>query len=187
MDRQEILNRLRDATVEPYQLGLSFRSPMIPPVPERCVSMPAGPLQFVVEARHLDDRAVSATLGSDPADGDDEVFDDYGPTLHVHGSEDGIEHLRFDCFANKPHYHYVGEAGAVNTVCRIDQYAEGDPVEWTISRLRERLPEMLEHCGLPVLADDVRAQQGVIQASVDDVARLLREARQRSLAERASV
>jgi hypothetical protein len=185
VDRQEILTRLRDATVEPYQLGLSFRSPMIPPVPERCASMPAGPLRFVVEARHLDDRAVSGTLGSEPA-GDDEVFDDYGPTLHVYGAEDGIEHLRFDCFAHKPHYHYVHDDGAVNTVCRIDQHAEGDPVEWTIGRLRERLPEMLDHCDLKDLAGQVRAQQALVQAVVGDVADLLREARERAVAERAT-
>jgi hypothetical protein len=188
MDREQILKRLRDATLEPYQLGLSFQSPMIAPVEERCVPLPAGPLRFVVEARHLDDRAVSGTLGSDPSEGNDGiVFDDYGPTLHVYGAEDGIEHLRFDCFAHKPHYHYVHGDGAVNTVCRIDQYAEGDPVEWTISRLRERLPEMLDHCGLPDLAQQVRTEQVTIQAAVEDVAQLLREARQQARAERASV
>jgi hypothetical protein len=187
LDRQEILKKLKDATVEPYQLGLSFRSAMIPPVPERCVSMPAGPLRFVVEARHLDDRAVSGTIGSDPAAGDDDVFDDYGPTLHVYGSEDGIEHLRFDCFAHKPHYHYVHESGAVNTVCRIDQHADGDPVEWTIGRVRERLPEMLEHCGLPDLAEQVRGRRQEVLSTVDEVAGLLREARERATAERAAV
>jgi hypothetical protein len=187
MDREQILKRLRDATLEPYQLGLSFSSPMIAPVEERCVPLPAGPLRFVVEARHLDDGAVSGTLGSDPSAGNDAVFDDYGPTLHVYGAEDGIEHLRFDCFAHKPHYHYVHGDGAVNTICRIDQYAEGDPVEWTIRRLRERLPEMLDHCGLPDLAQQVRTEQVVIQAVVEDVAQLLREARQQARAERASV
>jgi hypothetical protein len=187
MDREQMLKMLRDATLEPYQLGLSFDKPMIPPAPERCLPIPAGPLRFVVEARHLDDHALSATLSSDEAEGDDALFDDYGPTLHVYGTEDGIEHLRFDCFANKPHYHYVQEGGAVNTICRIDQYAEGDPVEWTIGRLRARLPEMLDYCGLPDLAEQVRAEQGVIDGVIDDVAELLREARQRALDERVGV
>ena len=111
MDRQQILEMLRGATLEPYQLGLSFRSQMIQPVPERCVSVPAGPVCLVVEARYLNDRAVSQTLGDEPAEGDDPLFDDYGPTVHVYGSADGIEHLRFDCFAHKPHYHYVHESG----------------------------------------------------------------------------
>jgi hypothetical protein len=159
---------------------------MIPPVPERCLPIPAGPLRFVVEARHLDDQALAATLNSDEAKGDDALFDDYGPTLHVYGTKDGMEHLRFDCFANKPHYHYVQEGGAVNTICRIDQHAEGDPVEWTIGRLRARLPEMLDHCGLPDLAKEVRAEQGVIDAVIDDVAELLRGARQQAADERVS-
>jgi hypothetical protein len=187
MDTETILKKLREATLEPYQLGLSFRSPMIPPVPERCVSLPVGPLRFVVEARHLDDRAVAGNFSQEPGEGGDAVFDDYGPTLHVYGAEDGIEHLRFDCFANKPHYHYVREAGAVNIVCRIDQYAEGDPIEWTIGRLRERLPEMLQYCGLTALAEEVRAQQDQITAVVDDVAQLLRQSREQATAERLTV
>ncbi len=186
MDREQILQTLRSATTEPYQLGLSFRSPMIAPVPERCVSRPAGPLRFVVEARHLDDQAVSGTLGDEPT-ADDAVFDDFGPTLHVYGADDGIEHLRFDCFAYKPHYHYVQESGTVNTVCRIDQFAEGDVVEWTIGRLRERLPEMLEYCGLTVLAEQVRMDRVAVLAAVEDVAPLLREAGRRAAAERSSV
>jgi hypothetical protein len=184
MERRQILQMLRGATLESYQLGLSFRSPMIAPVPDRCVSRSAGPLRFVVEARHLDDQAVSENLGNQSEGGDDELFDDYGPTVHVYGADDGIEHLRFDCFADKPHYHYVLEDGAVNTVCRIDQHAEGDVIEWTIGRLRERLPEMLEHCGLTALADQVRAHQDEIRAAVDDVALLLREAGHRAAAER---
>jgi hypothetical protein len=187
MDSERILQMLREATLEPYQLGLSFRSPMIPPVPERCLSLPAGPLRFVVEARHLDDEAVAGNLSEQPAAGGDPLFDDYGPTLHVYGADDDIEHLRFDCFANKPHYHYVREAGAVNIVCRIDQNADGDPVEWTIGRLRDRLPEMLEYCGLNALAGEVRAHPDQITAVVDDVAQLLREARERASAERLTV
>jgi hypothetical protein len=186
MDRDQILQTLRAATVEPYQLGLSFGSPMIAPVPERCVSVPAGPLRFEVEARHLDDRAVSGTVGGEP-ETNDAVFDDYGPTLHVYGADDGIEHLRFDCFAHKPHYHYVQDGGAVNTVCRIDQFAEGDVVEWTLGRLRERLPEMLEHCRLEDLAADVRSRRAEVLAAVEQVANLLREAGRQASAERATV
>lgn len=187
MDRQQILKMLKDATEEPYQLGLTFRSAMIPPVPERCATVPAGPLRFVVEARHLDDRAVFDNLGESEAGAGEEVFDDYGPTLHVHSTHDGVEYLRFDCFAHKPHYHYVSEAGAVNTVCRIDQFAEGDVVEWTIGRLRQRLPEMLEHCGLDGLAGEVREQSADVQGAVDEVAGLLREAGHRAASERAAV
>jgi hypothetical protein len=186
MDQQQVLQALREATVEPYQLGLTFQSGMIPPVSERCVSRAAGPLRFVVEARHLDDDAVAGLMDQPPAEGDG-FFDDYGPTLHVFGTIDDIEHLRFDCFAHKPHYHYVRDGGSVNIVCRIDQIAEGDPVEWTIGRLRLRLPEMLEYCGLAELAQEARTDKDQIDAAVDEVAQLLRQARERAQAERVAV
>jgi hypothetical protein len=187
MGQQQVLQALRDATVEPYQLGLTFRSGMIPPVAERCVPLTAGPLRFVVEARHLDDDAVADLADQAPPAEGEQLFDDYGPTLHIFGARDGIEHLRFDCFAHKPHYHYVREGGAVNIVCRLDQIAEGDPVEWTIGRLRERLPEMLDYCGVTELAEEARVQHDQIDAAVDDVAQLLRQARQRAQAERVAV
>jgi hypothetical protein len=186
MDKEQMLEMLRDATVEPYQLGLTFRAPMIAPVVERCISRPAGPLRFVVEARHLDDRVISEHMGAERHP-HDALFDDFGPTLHVHGADDGIEHLRFDCFRHKPHYHYVFESGAVNTVCRIDQFAEGDAVEWTIGRLRERLPEMLEHCGVEALAEQVRARRIEVLNAVEDVASLLRQAELRATVERSTV
>ena len=64
--------------------------------------------------------------------------------MHVCDASDGVEHLRFDCFENEPHYHYINTVEQGNLICRIDEIAEGDPVEWTVGRLRERLPEMLD-------------------------------------------
>jgi hypothetical protein len=32
-------------------------------------------------------------------------LDDFGASLHVVGTADGHEHLRFDCFEHSPHYH----------------------------------------------------------------------------------
>ena len=53
-------------------------------------------------------------------------FDDYGPTLHVCGTADGLEHLRFDCFEHEPHYHYIRNHEQSNVICRID---DADVVE----------------------------------------------------------
>jgi len=155
---------------------------MIPPDRQQCVSRAAGPLRFEVEVRHLDDRAVATSRGEEMSSNSKQIFDDYGATLHVFGATDGIEHLRFDCFAKKPHYHYAQESGNVNLVCRLDQYAEGDPVEWTIDRLRCRLPEMLEHCRAFDLAQLVRDRSNEILAVIDEVAELLREAQKRATA-----
>ena len=67
------------------------------------------------------------------------------------------------------------------------EIAEGDPVEWTIGRLRERLTEMLEYCGLTELAQEARIHRDQIDAAVNDVAELLRQARERAQAERVAV
>ena len=185
MDSTEIVRRLKEATVEMYQLGLTFTGSMIPPIPENCTSLPAGPVRFVVEVRHLTDAAVAATMGKEPTG--EATIDDYGGTVHVYGSEDGLEHLRFDCFDGKPHYHYANNAEGRNTVCRIDQHAEGDPIQWTLGRLRDRLPDMLDYAGVPELAALVRQRHDEVVGVVDDVEKILRQAQDRARAEWATV
>ena len=64
-------------------------------------------------------------------------FDDFGATLHVCGTADGLEHLRFDCFENEPHYHYIDQAAGANVVVRIDELAVGDP-DRVLARVRRR-------------------------------------------------
>ncbi|MFI5048224.1 MAG: hypothetical protein ACHQIG_14260, partial [Acidimicrobiia bacterium] len=115
--------------------------------------------------------------------GGDALFDDFGGTVHVNATDDGREHLRFDCFDVKPHYHYVHYPEASNTVCRLDQFANGDPLEWTLRRLRHHLPEMLDFAGSTELSGRVRADEATVAAAVDEVERLLREADARARAE----
>jgi hypothetical protein len=179
MKHSEALAIVRNATYEFYQLGMCFKgSRMIPLNADNSISLDAGPLRFVVEPRILDDTVVA----TQPEEDDEEraaepIFNDYGPSLHVFAVNDGLEYLRFDCFLHKPHYHYGRYgAGEVITV-RIDQYAEGDPVEWTIGRLRSRLPEMLEYAGVAGLADDVRAHAAGILEAVNQIETLLRKAK----------
>ena len=84
----------------------------------------------MVEARGLvDESGPTATAGWIPIG----TFDDHGASLHVFGAEDGLEHLRFDCFEQEPHYHYIDQAEVGNTVVRIDELAVGDPIEFTLA------------------------------------------------------
>jgi hypothetical protein len=156
----------------------------IPMVTEHCIPVDAGAVQLVVESRHLTNAIIADTYAGDVDQG--VAFDDFGASLHVCGTADGLEHLRFDCFENEPHYHYVRNADGGNLICRIDQYAEGDPIDWTLNRLRERLPEMLEFAGVPELADATRANHEKVLAVIDEVAELLGKARVQALADRSA-
>jgi hypothetical protein len=179
-----------EALRDPYQLGNYFTMMPIPPIPEHCISLDAGSVRFVVESRQLTDELARATMsteiGSEADRRADLGLDDYGATLHVYGAADGLEHLRFDCFENEPHYHYVRNADAGNLVCRIDQYAEGDPIDWTLSRLRDRLPEMLEFAGVPELGAAARADRDKMLDVIDEVAELLGKARVQAVSDRAA-
>ncbi|HXA32279.1 MAG TPA: hypothetical protein VNV87_08475 [Acidimicrobiales bacterium] len=168
-----------------YQRGISFDIMPIAPVPEHCVAVEAGPATFVVESRLLTD-AVLRALPPGSVDASGTVYDDYGATVHVCDGADDVEYLRFDCFESEPHYHYINSARGENLICRIDEVAEGDPIEWTVGRLRDRLPEMLDLAGGHQLAGAVRAAQDDISSAIDRVAELLRRAQVKAAALRGS-
>ena len=179
-----------DLMINPYQLGNYYSMMPIPAIQEHCIALDAGPITLVVESRQLTDELARENIApeiSEAVDARAELgLDDYGATLHVNGTVDGLEHLRFDCFENEPHYHYVRNADGGNLICRIDQHAEGDPIDWTLNRLRERLPEMLEFAGVPELAAQTRANHEKVLAVIDDVAELLGKARVQALADRSA-
>jgi hypothetical protein len=163
---------------EVYPIGTFYDLMPIPPIDAHCVSLDAGPLRFVVEARQLTEELARAG-STEIAAGVDHVnatFDDFGASLHVYGADDGLEHIRFDCFANEPHYHYLQHAAGGMVICRLDDIAEGDPIAWTVRRLRERLPEMLEFSKVPELARTVRSNLAVFEPAIMRVEALLREA-----------
>ena len=90
----------------------------------------------------------------------EDIPDDEGLCVQVFAQVDGedTELLRFDCFANAPHYHYGPELE--NERLMLDATAAGDPLRWTLERFeRGRLRPMLERAGYAALA-----------ASVDDEA-----------------
>jgi len=165
--------------VEAYMLGREYTVMPIAINWAHSVEVSAGPVTFVVEARNLTREAIlenEAVQGrTDGIDHNYEVHDG-GASLHVLATDNRVEYLRFDCFDNEPHYHYIREAEQRNIVVRFDDVADGNPLEWTVSRVRNRLPHMLEHAGAHHLAEKVRASLRDVAVGIDELAALLARA-----------
>ena len=132
----------------------------IPPVEERTEWFEAGSLAIGVEYRHLTD-AIAAAAALEAAEGTagssaaaSTGLDDRGVSLHVCVAEAGArrEHLRFDCFQEDPHYHYVSHAPRFNHMLHLDPVADGDSLAWALERIRTRLPQMLARAGAAAAA-----------------------------------
>jgi hypothetical protein len=133
----------------------------IPAIAANTEYFDAGIIRIGVEFRVLNDvdvAAIRATLeGAQGAEtGRLENLDDSGVSLHIYGGvgEQAREYLRFDCFVEEPHYHYVGWSRKSNEVLQIDPVADGDALAWALERVRTRLPQMLMRAG----ADEIAAQ-----------------------------
>jgi len=127
----------------------------------------AGVIRIGVEFRELTDDVVAAIRDTLQGAGGDDVgqledLNDGGVSLHVYGRSDDreYEYLRFDCFQEDPHYHYVSWKNSTNEVLHLDPIADGDPLAWALDKIRYRLSQML-----------VRAEAEHIAAQID--ARLL--------------
>jgi hypothetical protein len=131
----------------------------IPPVESQTVWFDAGVVRIGVEYRLLDE-AIAAASAIEAATGGDaagEIGADRGVALHVCGVDEAgemLEYLRFDCFDEDPHYHYVSWRSKSNEMIHIDPVAEGDPLTWALERIRFRLPQMLVRAG----ADEIAAR-----------------------------
>ena len=128
----------------------------IPPVETQTDWFEAGPVKFGVEYRLLND-AIAAAAVLEIAGGDAPSalnIDDRGVSIHVFSNSGGEsrEYLRFDCFEEDPHYHYISWKDHSNEMVHIDPIADGDPLGWTLDRLRLRLPFMLERAGAAEIA-----------------------------------
>jgi hypothetical protein len=144
----------------------------IPPTEARTEWFEAGPIAIGVEYRLLDD-AIAAAAEKETAVGRAGSaaaaatgLDDRGVSLHVCAAAgaERIEHLRFDCFQEDPHYHYVSWKERFNHMLHLDPVADGDPLHWALERIRTRLPQMLTRAGAPELAArlDLRALDAVL-------------------------
>ena len=157
----------------PRPIGKVYNIPPQPPDPARTRWIPAGALTIGVEYRDVTPEALEATYADNPeqlaemlAKSPEGGFADEGVSLHVNGTADGHEYLRFDVFDGEPHYHYVHRvpdgADPVNQVCDYDVNAHGDMLTWALECIRTRLPQMLPHAG----GADLLA--AVDQAELDD-------------------
>jgi hypothetical protein len=157
-------------------IGKVYNIPPQPPVAKNNHLIPAGALTFGVEYRDVDPESLRATYAGNDAHlaeleerSPEGGFFDTGVSIHVSGTADGHEYLRFDVFDDEPHYHYVHRTddGTVrNQVIDFDTTAHGDMFPWVMTCLRTRLPEMLAAAGGSALAArlDLRALPDAIDA-----------------------
>jgi hypothetical protein len=164
-----------DRQESPYRRGNRYDQLPIPMVSEHCIPVDAGAVQLVVESRTLTNDIIDGAFDGVVDAGI--PFDDFGATLHVCGTADGLEYLRFDCFENEPHYHYIEQASGANTVVRIDELAVGDPIDFSLACVEHHLPEMLRNCGVAALADTVAGQPDKVSTAVAEVRELMQKAR----------
>ena len=103
-----------------------------------------------------------------------DLLSDQGVCIHALGDVDGeeVELLRFDCFDHEPHYHYGPEKR--NTRLMLDKTTEGDPLDWTLTQLNERLPEMVRRAGYDELAAgiDMEGLRGTLDETVATAKRM---------------
>ena len=164
-----------DRQESPYRRGNRYDQLPIPMVMEHCIPVDAGAVQLVVESRTLTNEIIEDAYNGAVATAI--PFADFGATLHVCGTADGLEHLRFDCFENEPHYHYIEQVTGANTVVRIDELAVGDPIDFSLAGVEHHLPDMLRNCGVVALADEVAGQPDKLNAAVAEVRELMEKAR----------
>jgi hypothetical protein len=166
-------------------IGKVYNIPPQPPVAAHTRELPAGPLTFGVEYRDVDPDALRATYADNAAHlaelearSPEGGFADEGVSIHVCGTDDGHEYVRFDVFDDEPHYHYVhrvADGTVVNQVIDFDSTAQGDMLPWVIERLRTRLAEMLTAAGGGHIAE--RLDMSVIAPVIDEVAAMAAQAR----------
>jgi len=164
--------------IDAERMGTFVASFPVPHEPDATTFVQAGPVTFGIEPRVFDPVAEAAKLTAEEiaAAGPDALFHsdkiDGGVCVHVFGTDGLAEYLRFDCFDDEPHYHYI-VPGRGNMLVHFDRVANGPMLEWTLRTLRDRLPEMLMQLGADKLA-----------ASLDpeELARALDEVRQVAVA-----
>ncbi len=152
-------------------MPITYRILPIPAFDEFTVRIPAGGVTFGVEYRRLDEAVILAYYGPDARARFDNVLpagfaagavDEDGLCLHVFGTADGAEYLRFDCFdsfGGAAHYHLLDPHASRNTVFEHDHAVEGPLLDWALEALRTRLPELLTRAGAPALASTVDPEQ----------------------------
>ena len=122
-----------------------------------------GPIGFALQYRDLDGGAPHGQ-GAEARGGNDA---DQGVCLQVVGSVDGTERelLRFECLDNHPHYHY--DPAKANVRVMLDPTVTGNPLRWTMTQLRRKLPAMLGRAGYEQIALQIDPSQ--LMPTLDEV------------------
>jgi hypothetical protein len=159
--------------------GTVYTVPPIPPDPAHTTYVDAGAIRIGVEYRLLDEEELAANYEGEQMDEIQNALDgaavqDNGVSLHVVGSEDGHEYLRFDLFEAEPHYHYIDKLGESQTIIDFDRVAHGPMLPWALAQIRERLEPMLEHAGGRALASALDSRK--VASALVEVEKLAREA-----------
>lgn len=161
--------------------GTVYHVPPIPPDPEHTTYVAAGAITIGVEYRLLDNAELQAAYQGEQLEEieaavGDTTIDDNGVSIHVFDTASKHEYLRFDCFRNGPHYHYIESNGPKQTIVDFDAIAHGDMIEWTLGRIERGLTLMLAYAGAKELAGQL--DQKEINAQLPELERMAREAQQ---------
>jgi hypothetical protein len=159
--------------------GTVYTVPPIPPDAEHTKYVDAGAIKFGVEFRLLDEGELEANYrGAEMEEIQDALagnaVQDNGVSIHVVGTADGHEYLRFDMFEQEPHYHYIQPSGESQRIVDYDRAAMGEMLPWALAQIRTRLVPMLEQAGGDALVAYLDA--GRIEASLGEVEKFAREA-----------
>jgi hypothetical protein len=114
-----------------------------------------GPICFALEYRDIDGGAPHGQ----GAGGHGGTHADQGVCVRVLAAVDGAERevLRFACFDNHPHYQY--DPGDTNVRIMLDATVTGNPLRWTMTQLRKKLPAMLGRAGYEKIALEIDPSQ----------------------------
>lgn len=147
-------------------VGHIFTIPPQPPVEADTSWIAAGAVTIGVEYRNVDAAALVQLYQDNPdhlaefqTDGVTDLQDE-GVSVHVRGTVDGHEYLRFDMFEGDAHYHYIYPGSeTMNRLVPYDLAALGEMLPWVMARIRDHLPAMLRFAGGTELADAVDAAE----------------------------
>ncbi len=121
--------------------GQHHRFMLIPIMEDETTWFTSGPITIGVESR-----AFGKPGG--------EVLE-RGASVHVCDAKTRSEWLRFDCFDNQPHYHYILQDQQHNILWGYDPNANGPMFDWVLTTLRsqDQFAAMLRSAGASDLAD----------------------------------
>jgi hypothetical protein len=98
---------------------------------------------------------------------------DRGPSLRIYGDVEGkpVQLLRFDCFEQRPHFHYDPEGK--NNQLRMDKTKVTDPIAWSMDYLRGNVASLVRIAGYGELA--AQLDEGALTAALPTVEKALRD------------